>query len=107
MWKSILQFFIRFPNFIGWFSYLFTYNTYKMFTFQFAVALVIVFLLELAAGITAAVYKSDFQEALKTTLRNSMNKYSDENSNNDKIAWDNVQKKVLYIPFKDLSKVYI
>lgn len=54
------------------------------------------FLLELAVGIAAAVYKADFQEALKTTLRTSMNQYSDENNNNDKIAWDNVQKKVPY-----------
>lgn len=65
-----------------------------MFIFQFAVALIIIFLLELAAGIAAAVYSSDFQESLKTTLRKSMSNYSDENNNSDKIAWDNVQKKV-------------
>ncbi|KAG5872982.1 hypothetical protein JTB14_017039 [Gonioctena quinquepunctata] len=36
--------------------------------------LIIIFILELAVGISAAVYKADFQEALKDNLKKSMEK---------------------------------
>ncbi|KAG5882055.1 hypothetical protein JTB14_007717 [Gonioctena quinquepunctata] len=60
----------------------------------FAGLLIIIFILELAVGISAAVYKADFQEALKDNLKKSMEKYTEENSS-EKISWDNVQKKLM------------
>lgn len=57
---------------------------------QFAAALIIIFVIELAVGIAAAVYKQDFSTAMKDTLKESMKNYT----NADQQAWDNVQKKV-------------
>ncbi|KAJ8941238.1 hypothetical protein NQ318_015670, partial [Aromia moschata] len=59
---------------------------------KFAVLLAIIFIIELAVGIAAAVYKSDFHHALNGTLRKSLENYSNDN---DRIAWDNVQKKLM------------
>ncbi|EFN79122.1 CD63 antigen [Harpegnathos saltator] len=56
----------------------------------FAAALLIIFVIELAVGIAAAVFKNDFSMAMKDTLKESMKNYSDV----DKQAWDNVQKKL-------------
>jgi len=41
-------------------------------------------------GIAAAVFKNDFSMAMKDTLKESMKNYTEA----DKLAWDNVQKKV-------------
>lgn len=60
--------------------------------YQFAACLLIIFILELAVGITAAVYKSEFETALKDTLKKSISNYSA--NGNEKLAWDNVQRKV-------------
>ncbi|XP_032669233.1 CD151 antigen [Odontomachus brunneus] len=56
----------------------------------FAAALLIIFVIELAVGIAAAVFKNDFSVAMKDTLKESMKNYTDA----DKEAWDNVQKKL-------------
>lgn len=47
-------------------------------------------MVELAVGIAAAVFKNDFNMAMKNTLKESMKNYTEV----DKQAWDNVQKKV-------------
>lgn len=54
--------------------------------------LLAILIIELAVGIAAAVYKSDFQMVLKDVLKQSMDRYNDNKS--DKIAWNNVQTKV-------------
>ncbi|KAJ8932727.1 hypothetical protein NQ314_014423, partial [Rhamnusium bicolor] len=64
-------------------------ESYKM-LMAFAVLLIIIFIVEFAVGIAAAVYKADFQDALNGTLRKSMLNYSNAS---EKIAWDNVQEK--------------
>ncbi|XP_018358143.1 PREDICTED: CD63 antigen isoform X2 [Trachymyrmex cornetzi] len=56
----------------------------------FAVALLIIFVIELAVGIAAAVFKNDFSMAMRNTLKESMKNYTET----DKQAWDNVQKKL-------------
>ncbi|EZA52517.1 hypothetical protein DMN91_005705 [Ooceraea biroi] len=56
----------------------------------FATALLIIFVIELAVGIAAAVFKNDFSMAMKDTLKESMRNYTDA----DKMAWDNVQQKL-------------
>ncbi|KAG7208551.1 hypothetical protein KM043_014768 [Ampulex compressa] len=56
----------------------------------FAAALLIIFVIELAVGIAAAVFKKDFSMAMKDTLKESMKNYTDA----DKQAWDNVQNKL-------------
>ncbi|XP_014477772.1 PREDICTED: CD63 antigen [Dinoponera quadriceps] len=56
----------------------------------FAAALLIIFVIELAVGIAAAVFKNDFSMAMKETLKESMK----NNTEADKQAWDNVQKKL-------------
>ncbi|GJQ71283.1 hypothetical protein Trydic_g11020 [Trypoxylus dichotomus] len=57
----------------------------------FAVGLLIIFLLEIAVGIAAACYNSDFQDGLKSALRKSVEQY--DTANADKETWDNVQQK--------------
>ncbi|KAL0107896.1 hypothetical protein PUN28_014873 [Cardiocondyla obscurior] len=56
----------------------------------FAAALLIIFVIELAVGIAAAVLKGDFSTAMKDTLKESLK----NNSEVDKQAWDNIQKKL-------------
>ncbi|XP_020291393.1 CD63 antigen [Pseudomyrmex gracilis] len=56
----------------------------------FAVALVIIFVIELAVGIAAAVFKNDFSMVMKDSLKESLKTYSEA----DRQAWDNVQKKL-------------
>ncbi|KAM0731349.1 CD63 antigen [Formica fusca] len=56
----------------------------------FAAALLIIFVIELAVGIAAAVFKNDFSMAMKDTLKDSMKNYSET----DRMAWDNVQRKL-------------
>lgn len=41
-------------------------------------------------GVAAAVYKNDFADILKESLKDSLNK----NSNADKLAWTNIQSSV-------------
>ncbi|XP_018573176.1 CD63 antigen-like [Anoplophora glabripennis] len=58
----------------------------------FAICLLIIFIIEFAVGIAAASFKSEFRVALKNNMKNSMDNY--ENSKSDKIAWDNLQRKL-------------
>lgn len=51
----------------------------------------------MAAGITAAIYKADFANALKTSLHKSMANYTDNKI--EKLAWDKLQKKVRAITY--------
>lgn len=51
-----------------------------------------ILIVELAVGIAAAVYRNDFEMALKDVLKQSLAKYNDNKS--DKIAWNNVQTQV-------------
>lgn len=63
--------------------------------FQFAVCMLIIFIMELAVGIAAAVFKSDIEHALKNSLKMSMKNYSYMET--EKVAWDNVQMKVILL----------
>ncbi|CAL1681603.1 unnamed protein product [Lasius platythorax] len=56
----------------------------------FAAALLIIFVIELAVGIAAAVFKNDFSMVMKDTLKESIKNYTEA----DRLAWDNVQKKL-------------
>lgn len=56
----------------------------------FAIALLIIFLIEFAVGIAAAVFKNDFSMVMKDTLKESIKNYTEA----DRLAWDNVQKKL-------------
>ncbi|XP_017772659.1 PREDICTED: leukocyte surface antigen CD53 [Nicrophorus vespilloides] len=58
----------------------------------FAVLLLIIFIIELAVGIAAAVYKHDFQMIMKDSMKTSMGQYYD--SKVDRISWDNLQTKL-------------
>ncbi|CAH0556036.1 unnamed protein product [Brassicogethes aeneus] len=58
---------------------------------SFAVLLLVIFVIELACGIAAAVYKTDFQGTFKNTLKQSMANYSENEV--ERIAWNNVHKK--------------
>ncbi|KAH1020221.1 hypothetical protein HUJ04_009926 [Dendroctonus ponderosae] len=59
---------------------------------SFAVCLLIIFIIELAVGIAAAVYQNEVHEELKNIMRKSLNAY--ESSDSDRIAWDNLQQKL-------------
>lgn len=54
--------------------------------------LLVILIVELAVGIAAAVYRNDFEMALKDVLKQSLAKYNDNKS--DKLAWNNVQTQV-------------
>ncbi|CAH1378719.1 unnamed protein product [Tenebrio molitor] len=58
----------------------------------FAVCLLIIFIIELAVGIVAAVYKNDVGDAFKGALKKSLANYS--NNEAEKIAWDDTQTKL-------------
>ncbi|XP_019880218.1 CD63 antigen-like [Aethina tumida] len=58
----------------------------------FALCLLIIFVIELAVGIAAAVYKSQFHTGIKDLMSKSMDNY--EVSKSDRIAWDNLQSKL-------------
>lgn len=50
----------------------------------------IIFVIELAVGIAAAVLKNNFGMVMQDILRESIKNYTEA----DKMAWDNIQKKV-------------
>lgn len=58
---------------------------------QFAVLLGIIFIVELAVGIAACLYKADLQMVLKDSLEKSITRSSPD----DIMAWDNVQRKLM------------
>ncbi|CAH0556031.1 unnamed protein product [Brassicogethes aeneus] len=66
-------------------------ESYQM-LMAFALCLLIIFIMELAVGIAAAVYKSQFHSGVKELMNKSMENY--EISKPDRIAWDNLQSKL-------------
>lgn len=54
----------------------------------FAVLLAIVFIIELAIGIAAAVYQSELSNALQKSLEHTIKRSNPE----DKVAWNNIQR---------------
>ncbi|XP_060528129.1 CD63 antigen-like [Cylas formicarius] len=65
-------------------------ESYKM-LMAFSALLLVIFIVELAAGIAAAVYKGDFQSTFKKTLSASMTNYSGNEV--ERISWDKIQTK--------------
>ncbi|XP_023179701.1 23 kDa integral membrane protein [Drosophila hydei] len=57
----------------------------------YAVLLAIIFIIELAVGIAASVFKKDLEGMLKNSLQESIKRSNHE----DTIAWDNVQRKLM------------
>lgn len=58
----------------------------------FSVLLGIIFILELAAGISGYVLRSDAQSLIKESLTGSMKQYSTNSSNDVTVLWDYVQR---------------
>ncbi|XP_037035111.1 23 kDa integral membrane protein [Bradysia coprophila] len=58
--------------------------------YAFAFLLLIIFIVELAVGIAACVFKSDLQMMLQKSLQDSI----ERSSMDDIMAWDNVQQKL-------------
>lgn len=58
---------------------------------QYAVLLAVIFIVELAVGIAAAVFKADLEMMLKNSLQESIKRSNHE----DMMAWDNVQRKLM------------
>lgn len=59
---------------------------------KFAVCLLVIFIIELAVGIAAAVYHNEAHKELNMYMKDSLKRYN--SSQSDKIAWDNLQSKV-------------
>ncbi|KAB0795358.1 hypothetical protein PPYR_12197 [Photinus pyralis] len=59
---------------------------------KFAICLLIIFIIELAVGIAAAVFKGDFETALRNTLESSMKNYN--NNGSAKNSWDTLHTKL-------------
>ncbi|XP_043272453.1 CD63 antigen [Venturia canescens] len=53
----------------------------------FAVALLLIFIVEMAVGIAAAVFKRDFEMILRNSMKDSLGNYTDA----DRVAWDKMQ----------------
>lgn len=58
----------------------------------FAVCLLVIFIIELAVGIAAAVYHNEAHKELNMYMKDSLKRYN--SSQSDKIAWDNLQSKM-------------
>ncbi|KAH8273815.1 hypothetical protein KR044_001138 [Drosophila immigrans] len=59
---------------------------------SFSIMLFIIFILELAAGISGYVLRNDAYNLIKTTLSDSMSHYSSVNANEYTVMWDDVQR---------------
>ncbi|EDW32526.1 GL10398 [Drosophila persimilis] len=57
----------------------------------FAVLLAVIFIVELAVGIAASVFKKDLEMMVKNSLQESIKRSSSE----DTMAWDNIQRKLM------------
>ncbi|XP_044271170.1 23 kDa integral membrane protein-like [Tribolium madens] len=66
-------------------------ESYKL-LIAFAVCLLVIFFVEMAVGVVAAIYKNDFGDALKNALKKSLENYSKNEM--DKISWDNAHLKL-------------
>ncbi|KAL1489342.1 hypothetical protein ABEB36_014256 [Hypothenemus hampei] len=58
----------------------------------FAVCLLVIFIIELAVGIAAAVYQNDVHKSLKELMKDSLDRY--DTSTPDRSSWDNLQAKL-------------
>ncbi|XP_068148868.1 CD63 antigen [Drosophila tropicalis] len=59
---------------------------------SFSVMLAIIFILELAAGISGYVLRNDAENLIKTSLTNSLSEYNELNQNPTTKLWDDVQR---------------
>ncbi|EDV56466.1 CD63 antigen [Drosophila erecta] len=57
----------------------------------FAVLLAVIFIVELAVGIAASVFKKDLEGMVKNSLQESIKRSNSE----DTMAWDNIQQKLM------------
>ncbi|GLH01736.1 Tetraspanin [Gryllus bimaculatus] len=57
----------------------------------YAVLLLLIFIIELAVGITAAVVRDDFGDTMEMEMKKSMERYKDEEV--QRVAWDTLQEK--------------
>ncbi|XP_005176550.1 23 kDa integral membrane protein isoform X1 [Musca domestica] len=57
----------------------------------YALLLAIIFIIELAVGIAASVFKSDLEMAIKNSLQDSIKR----SNKDDMMAWDNIQRKLM------------
>lgn len=53
--------------------------------------LAVIFIIELAVGIVACLYKADLEDMLRESLEKSIGRSSDD----DLVAWDNAQRKLM------------
>ncbi|XP_058450550.1 CD63 antigen-like [Malaya genurostris] len=60
-------------------------------TLTFSILLVLIFILELAAGISGYVLRNDTYNMVSKTLRNSMTQYGGNSSHEITILWDEIQ----------------
>lgn len=67
---------------------------YDFSIFQFSILLVLIFILELAAGISGYVLKGETQDLLKKSLTNTMADYGNKDHVDITVAWDTVQLNV-------------
>lgn len=73
----------------------------------------VIFIIELAVGIAAAVYQNEVHKGLKELMRDSLDRY--ETNESDRIAWDELQTKVMthqcsstyfwYVIFSNISSL--
>ncbi|RZF37800.1 hypothetical protein LSTR_LSTR007162 [Laodelphax striatellus] len=61
------------------------------FTTLFAVLLLVIFIVEMAVGIAAGMAKDEFSNAMRSSLKKSLNNYTINDQ--DRKAWDTVQRK--------------
>ncbi|XP_037806608.1 23 kDa integral membrane protein [Lucilia sericata] len=57
----------------------------------YALLLAIIFIIELAVGIAASVFKNDLEMMIKNSLQDSIKRSNQE----DTMAWDNIQRKLM------------
>ena len=58
---------------------------------QFSVLLILIFILELAAGISGYVLRNDTRELVSNALNSSMKSYGGENAGDITLVWDEIQ----------------
>lgn len=74
---------------------------------SFSVLLGLIFILELAAGISGYVLRSDAENLIKGSLTESMKDYSTNNTNDVTILWDYVQRAVSLTNTKLQEKLFV
>lgn len=90
----------------------FQYDFDLAFIFQFSVLLIIIFILELAAGISGYVLRDRTEAILTGTLTDSLSKYKDDKLPQFTALWDDTQRNVLlsyatkYSPKQNLMRFF-